>query len=99
MEFPEYNPRKIVCKAKSKRICVSVSEEEYNFLEMNNLSPSELLHWKIAELNQNFQQFAAKQVEELNKKIKNLVELHENLQKFIDKKGLTDEFLKMEGFL
>lgn len=66
---------------------VSLTPEEVDFLEINNISPTALLKSKIDEIKT----FRAKP---LLDKIDRLLEQMHKYTEFLEKKGLIDEFLK-----
>lgn len=77
----------------TKRLCVSISDEQKTFLELYNLSPSELLHTKIAELKANFDEFAAKELRRINEKLQAAILREQKMREFIETKGFINEFL------
>lgn len=72
---------------------VSVSKQEDEFMIANNISPTRLLRNKVQEMI-TFSQTDSKVIFELEKKIKNLVEMCEDYRRFINRKKLTEEYLK-----
>ena len=80
----------------TKRLCVSVDENEKVFLDQYNLSPSALLKSKIQELKCNFDQFAAKELKKANNKLQNFAAQYEKLREFVEEKGLINEFLGVD---
>lgn len=74
---------------------VSVSKEEEEFLDQNNISPTRLLRNKIQEM-MDFQNNSARE-RELLTKINNLVKSIQKHVAFLDSRGILDEFLEQEN--
>lgn len=68
---------------------ISLTTEEKNFLDENNLSPTALIKGKIAEIKE----FRAKP---LLDRIERLLTQMSKYSEFLDKKGLLDEFIRQQ---
>lgn len=79
----------------TKIISISLTDEEKQFLEDMELSPTALLKNKIQEL-QGGLMGARKRVAELEASIEKHSAYKQNLADFINKKGLMDEFLESQ---
>ena len=66
---------------------ISLTTDEKEFLETNNLSPTALIKGKIAEI----QEFRAKP---LLDRIERLLAQMEKYRVYLEEKGLIDDFLK-----
>ncbi len=66
---------------------ISLTTDEKNFLDENNLSPTSLIKGKINEIRE----FRAKP---LLDRIERLLTQMSRYTEFLDKKGLLDEFMK-----
>jgi hypothetical protein len=76
----------------SKPICISLPDEQIQFLEENPLyKPSKLLQNKIMELQETSTNFEER-LKSLNLQIKRLQEHRDKFIEFLNKKGLMEEF-------
>lgn len=74
-------------------ISVSIPENQKLFITEMNISPSQLLQESINEMIRNTL-VSEKRVRELQDRISDLQELLSKYGSFIDKHGLTDDWLK-----
>jgi len=74
-------------------ISVSIPENQKNFITEMNISPSQLLQTSINELIRNTM-VSEKRVRELQDRILDLQTLLSKYGNFIDKHGLTNEWIK-----
>jgi hypothetical protein len=71
---------------------ISLSDYDREMIERYNLSPTALIKEKILEIK-HFQELTSNITSEFERKIKAWKEIAEDTRSFIDKKGLTTEFL------
>lgn len=76
---------------------ISVTPEQEQFIEENNLSPSLLIQAKVQEMME-LSQVTGEQLKEEIRKREIWQETARKLRAFVERKGLMNEFLKEEGY-
>jgi len=76
---------------------VSITPEQDQFIEENNLSPSGLLQQKIMELMESSRISASRLKEEI-RKMESWKDLATKAREFIEKEGLLDKYMKEQGY-
>ena len=74
--------------------CVQLSEEDYNFCKKQNLSVTTLLRIAINEHKQLLAGVISSNVHEERRKKEVFMQKAQKLISFIEKKGLTEEYLQ-----
>jgi len=76
---------------------VSITPEQDQFIEENDLSPSGLLQQKIMELIESSKISASRLKEEV-RKMESWKDIAIEAREFIERKGLLDEYMKEQGY-